>query len=371
MDILDIIFCFFFLIVGYKLKDTYKAFSEVEKKMLNKIFFFHIIMCCIAAPICFKGGDAKFYWLAPKNMYFDDIWQLVILVGRSTSIMLLINYFFSNTLSLSFFSGMILYSFIGYWGFIYILLIIKKLIPNYLDLADTNKYKIPMIPLVFFLPNTHFWSVSIGKDTLCFFGVILFIYSIISIKKRLFQLLIGSIILFFIRPHVLLFLVVAFGLAFIIKGKIEFYRKVFITLIMTIVFFPLLNAVFKLAKIDQLNSESIDKFNHIKSTALSKAGSGLDISSYSYPYKVFTFLFRPLFFDAFNLLSIICSIENLILLILFMKFIKNNPFKIIFKMDYIILGSLFFYIIGAIAFAPVMSNLGTVSYTHLRAHETN
>ncbi|MTI19410.1 hypothetical protein E1176_00090, partial [Fulvivirga sp. RKSG066] len=36
---------------------------------------------------------------------------------------------------------------------------------------------------------------------------------------------------------------------------------------------------------------------------LSKATSGLDISSYSLPEQVFTFLFRPLFFDTTGMLG--------------------------------------------------------------------
>lgn len=357
MILLDVFFCATILIFGFKLKDNY-AFSLEEKKLLNKIFFFHILICCIATPIIFKGGDAKFYWMGTKDMSFEEIWAFVLTDGRATSIMLLINYFFSNILALSFFSGMILYSFIGYWGFIYLVLIFKHILPNYLLLKNVKIFNIPIVPLLFFLPNMHFWSVAIGKDTLCFFAIILFVYSFLSINKRIFMFVLSCTIMFFLRSHILLFGLTSFGLALLLKGKIQTYKKIIISILFSILFAPVLNAVLETTKMEQLDIDSIEKFNDTKSTALLKAGSAVDISSYPYPLKVFTFLFRPLFFDAFNFLSLISSLENIVLLVLFIRFLKDNFYSLVFKTNNIVLGSFLFYFIGAVAFAPVLSNLG-------------
>ena len=64
------------------------------------------------------------------------------------------------------------------------------------------------------------------------------------------------------------------------------------------------------------------------------------------------------FLMLFNTFSIISSIENLLLLILFVKFLRNKAYRVLFKINFIVLGSFLFFIIGAFAFAPVMSNLG-------------
>ena len=98
MIIIDFIFCLFILILGFNLKNSYPEFTLSEKKMLNKIFYFHILICFIATPIFYKGGDALAYWMIPKDMSLDEVWINVLSEGRATSKLYLINYFFSNTL---------------------------------------------------------------------------------------------------------------------------------------------------------------------------------------------------------------------------------------------------------------------------------
>src|SRR5690606_8523538 len=39
-------------------------------------------------------------------------------------------------------------------------------------------------------------------------------------------------------------------------------------------------------------------------------GSAVDLAAYSFPLRLFTYLFRPLFFDAHNIVSFFSSFEN-------------------------------------------------------------
>ncbi|NGF56538.1 hypothetical protein G5B00_08415 [Parapedobacter sp. SGR-10] len=359
MIILDILFSLIFIVCAYRVRNLY-AFNGGEKKLISLIFVVHTLVCFVATPILFNGGDAKGYWMVPKLFSYDQIWTAVKENPRPTQIMYLINYFFANVFGLSFLTGMLFYSFLGMWGFVLILATIKSFIPDLRVLRGAKVYGIPVYPLVFLLPNMHFWSVGIGKDTLLFFSVSLFMYSLLALGKRFVGMLVAVAIAYFLRPHVLLFMVAGFALPYVFSSRFNIIQKVLMGGAMLALFFPLLNSVLAFAKIEQLSTEHLESFHEGKAAALSVAGSGIDLSALPYPLQVLTFLFRPLFFDAHNVLAIVASIENLIQVFLVLFFLKNRFIRFIRKANFLIKGSFFYYMIGAIAFAPMMSNLGII-----------
>lgn len=357
--LLDILFSLIFVILSFNLKNLF-SFTDEEKKLTNIICIFHTIVCLAATPILFYGGDAKNYWLMPKNLEFNYLWNWMLEKPKPTQIIYFINYFLSNTLGLSFLIGMLFYSLLGMLGFLYLLQATKNFIPELSSLSHLKIFGIPIYPYIFLLPNMHFWSVGIGKDTLLFFSVCLFIHSVLNIKKRYIGLIIAAAISYFLRPHILLFLISGFALAYVLSTKFSINQKIIYTSIMFVAFMPLLNTVLEFAKIEQFSTEHIENFTSSKSKALSVAGSGVDLASYPYPLKVLTFLFRPFFFDVNGIPAIIASVENLIQVFLIIVFFKSRGFYFIMRSNYIIRGCFFYYLIGALAFAPVMSNLGII-----------
>jgi hypothetical protein len=93
---------------------------------------------------------------------------------------------------------------------------------------------------------------------------------------------------------------------------------------------------------------------------LSTAGSGVDMSSYPLPLKLFTFWFRPLFVDAPNMLGFITSVENLIYLLLFGKIIRKDFIKFIKNSPSLVKMSLVIFFTASLAMTFVMSNLGII-----------
>lgn len=357
--VIDMLLSIIFLLITYNLKNLYR-FSDNEKKMINWVFVFHTVVCLAATPVLFYGGDAKNYWIFPKRYTFDAIWNMVVENPRPSEIMYLINYFPSNILGLSFLPGMFLFSLFGFWAFLFIMLTIKSFIPDLSELNQVTLFGYSIMPFIFMLPNMHFWSVGIGKDTLLFFSVSLILYSLVDVKKRWMGILIGTLIGYYLRPHVLLFLAAGYGISYIFSGKLNVFQKIIFSVIASAIFFPLLNNVLEFARIEEFSTEHIDDFSTSKSKALSVAGSGIDFSTYPYPLKVLTFIFRPFFFDINGIPAFIASVENLIQLFLVIFFLRNKSFKFVFKSNIVIRTSFFYFIIGALAFAPVMSNLGII-----------
>jgi hypothetical protein len=73
---------------------------------------------------------------------------------------------------------------------------------------------------------------------------------------------------------------------------------------------------------------------------------------------VLTFLYRPFFFDINGIPALIASFENLLLLLLSVKVLRNSPFKSFRKSPFIIQGLIYFLIIGTLAFSQSLGNLG-------------
>ena len=172
---------------------------------------------------------------------------------------------------------------------------------------------------------------------------------------------IGVLIAYTIRPHILLFLMAGFSAAYVLKSKLFVFQKVIVVGIAFVIFLPLLGSVLEFAKIDEASLDAYSQFGESKAGALSRgAGSGVDISGLPYPLQVLTFLYRPLFFDAHNVLALLASVENVVWLVLSLNFLNNRPMRVFKNSHLVILATFLYWIIGALAFAPVLGNLGII-----------
>jgi hypothetical protein len=59
-------------------------------------------------------------------------------------------------------------------------------------------------------------------------------------------------------------------------------------------------------------------------------------------------------------LAIIASFENLFYVFVTVKLLKSKPLTMFKKINYIVKGSFYFFIIGALALSQIMSNFGII-----------
>ncbi|MDO5509769.1 MAG: hypothetical protein Q4F57_03645 [Weeksellaceae bacterium] len=350
------------LLFGFTLKYRFKALKDKDFRLVDFLWMYHLILATgFYFYILTFGGDSYSYWYFTQHYTYEQTLLSFQKTGSSTFLLRLINYYPANLLDLSFFTGTMIYATLGYWGFLYLVLSIKELFPLYRQLHRIKIVNISIFPIMLFLPNLHFWSSGVGKDSVVFFAVCMFIYGVLQPFKRWYLILIAAIISYGIRPHMTLFLFSGFGAAYILLSKIPMYQKVMIIMIAGVAFFPLLGKVLEFAKIEEASIEAFSDFSQNKAGALSRtAGSAVNLAALPYPLQVLTFLFRPLFFDANNIFALFSSIENVIWITLTVNFIRNKPMMVFRKSNFAILGAFLYWLIGALAFAPVMGNLGII-----------
>jgi hypothetical protein len=361
---LDIILCILLFITGNNLKNWVRGFNTYDKKILTWLWLWHIVagIAYVFYTIASGGGDAYGYWSIPK----DEGWGIIessIGTGSPSGYMFLINYFPSKVLDISFFTGSMLYVLLGYAGLIFLYKIIKENIPNYLLLKKVKVLQIPIFPIFLFLPGINFWTSGLGKDTILFFSIVIFIYAIKNIKQRFGYIILSVLLSIFMRPHILLFLLTAYGGSVVFDTRIKLYNKIFLYAIFIAVFFVFLPYVMNFAHLENLDTSTIENYANHKAGALASkegTGSAIDISNYPYPLKVFSFLFRPMFVDMPSAFGVAASFENLIFMIFLIKVFSKKILSGFSQGPVTIKTSLFFFIIGSLIFPLILGNLGTI-----------
>ncbi|MFC0344189.1 hypothetical protein [Epilithonimonas hispanica] len=354
--ILDIIYIPIFILLAIQfpkllLEDKEQAYLPI----LNRLALFHFVLgIAYFFTTNNGGGDAWGYWMAGNKMdYFQFVRDLR--GGEGTEFMRAFNYIPAHVMGMSFLSNTMFYSLLGFMGITYFFLIAARSIPY-------NKiiFGYVLFPLIFFLPNLHFWSAGVGKDTILFLCIGMFTYGLMKPFKRIPLIVIAMLLSMAIRPHITLFLTVGFGLAYIMGGKVSVGQRILFSAVMIGIGLTILPSVMEFAKIEEASVEGFDKFATNKAEVLSRGstGSAIDISSYPFPLKVLTFWFRPFFFDVRNLNGLIASLENLAIVIVFVKAMRSSPISAFKAAPFVIKGLVVFLIIGTLAFSQSLGNVG-------------
>ena len=321
---------------------------------MNILFFYHLFFAGVYYTYAlFNPSDSKKYFERPT---WYGGWEYYW--GTSTTFIDFLTWPFINVLGFSYEMMMLLFAWLGYLGFIYAYLFFRENIP-----IKIKVFKIDLLVLLLFLPNMHFWTASLGKGAPIFLGLMMYAYAIAKPKSRWFTLALGSFLIYFIRPHVFLFVAVGTVLGYMTGSeKISFWRKVMIYAVMIGGLVLAKDAILGMAGLSESEDliEGFEDFSENRAQELSKSSSGVDMASYPLPLKLFTFWFRPLFFDAPGILGLIVSVENFIYLLLFFKILKKDFIRFLRKSPISVKMSLTVFFLSSLAMTFVMSNLGII-----------
>jgi hypothetical protein len=259
---------------------------------------------------------------------------------------------FINVLGLSYYAVMLLFSYIGFVAIVLFYLVAVENIR-----LDPVFNGLTPIELLFLLPNLHFWTSSLGKGSAILFGLGLFSYGLSRFNRRITPIVLGGFMMYMLRPHILLAYVVALIIALFTSNiGLKPVYKWMILAVAFIAFFYLSGSVLQFTDTDSLDITQSETLMH-RTSELSHATSGVDLQNYNIVFKLFTFWFRPIFFDQLGLMGFIVSFENAIYLFLFFLVIRmliknwdayNGYFRV----------SLFMFLIASIILAQVSGNLG-------------
>jgi len=211
-------------------------------------------------------------------------------------------------LNLSYLGATLLFGSLSYIGFWILFRIIQA-------------HKIQYLWLVLLIPSLHFWTSGFGKDSLSFLFISTFLYGVL--KNKLHYMILSLVVIFLIRPHI----AVIFGSIYLLTTLFNPNIRLRIKLIGSIAILGLLvstlNILYTYLGINNLFG--LYDFALLMQKQNLYGGSSIDISEYSLPLQVFTYLFRP-FFESLNLSYMLVSLDNLIYFLIFLWVVMNKKF---------------------------------------------
>ena len=352
---IDFVFVFIALFMANQVlfKNLSNKFAFFDKKLMNRLYWYHLVFFLIYfAYATFEASDSKAYYVDAGIV--RENWTSLFLTGTKFIV------FVANPLvqfGLSYISVMLIFAWTGYVGFVFAYIFFRENI----TINVTVFKKFDLLTLLLFLPNMHFWTVSLGKGSLIFMGLMLFAYALRFPQKRIVTLLLGGFLVYMIRPHVMLFVLVGVMVGVITgKSKLGAGIKLLILVVSIAFLFAAKDSILSVAKLQDSENvvQDFDQFALEQSGRLETSGSGVQMSSYPLPLKFFTFWFRPLFVDSPGVLGMFSSAENLIYLLLFAKIANRRFLRFITKAPYLVKTSLIIFVLTSFALTFVMSNLG-------------
>lgn len=355
---IDFIVVFIVLLVANEilLRSLSKKYVFFDKSLMQKLYWYHIVFFIIySLYTLYNPSDSVLYYKVAS----ESSGSIMLLFEPGTKFISFFGAPFAS-MGLSYLSVMFICSWMGYVGFVYAYLFFRENIT-----INVKVFKrIDLLTLLLFLPNMHFWTVSLGKGSIIFFGLMVFVHAVRFPQKRITALLIGSFFVYMVRPHIMLFVLVGVMVGILTgKGKLSVGVKLLIITASIGFLIAASSSILSVAKLENSNNvvDDFEQFSEQRSVGLSEtAGSGVNMSNYPLPFKLFTFWFRPLFVDSPSIIGFFSSFENLIYLLLFGKIMNRRFLMFIRRAPYLVKMSAIVFLTTSFAMTFVMSNLGII-----------
>lgn len=293
-------------------------FARANESRARFIFFVLLLLAHIGASIAGFlyaqefGGDVNLY-------YYDILGVYGNYNGVGTTFVVNFVQFLKSYLGGSFFDYFLLFQAIGFWG---ILLILRAFDDIHRELGQPT---FSGIYFLLFLPGLHYWTSAIGKDSLIFFGVALCTWAAFRLQTRYLAFGAGVLIAILVRPHIALLALVAFSITLLVgRGTSLLTRGALLAVVLAGIGSVAGLVEGTVSGLSLTSADSMSELLETKSQVSEESGADLSITGASFPVKLLSLLFRPLFFDANGAFGFVASLENLVLLTVILTMIWRS-----------------------------------------------
>jgi hypothetical protein len=347
---IDITVGIFILVAGLIFLMQASSKFKLTKQEVIAIYIWHSFFAFLFLSLDMRHGFDSVDWYLDRKMSF----------GISNSFMYTICYILDR-LFIGYLGQNALFNILGSFSLLIIYHIIKNLSVN-------NNFFFKFSVLIILLPGFNLWSSGISKDTISIFALCLMIFSIVDKEKKWILFLLSTLTFSLVRPHLLLFSIIAGLFAF---SYFIFFKKknILILLIFLVLLMPLLFFLFKFSIYFvpyegdlPMYAQKLMNFGEMLRNSYTATPLGIDYDTNLF-FRIVYFLFKPFFIDIKDIYSFYFSVESFIIMIFFMSFfyqfflMKNKFFlKKINNCFYLFIS--FFGIFALIIFSYFISNYG-------------
>lgn len=248
-------------------------------------------------------ADSAMYYHDPARAYEDGF-------GLGTQAIIYITQFIKTTVGGTYLDFYLLFQPIGFLGIAILLRAFEEIhdelrLPHY-------RYLYALVTI----PSLHFWSSALGKDGPFLLAVSLALWASMRLPGRAKALVAALLLMLMIRPHIALVAVAALSLATVVGRGIPIYVRGGLFLVAAVGTGIAVSALESAYSIDVTSSESIGQQFERRDNVLQSDEAGASAVNASFPVRLLSLLFRPLFFDADELFALFASFESAFLIVM-------------------------------------------------------
>lgn len=171
--------------------------------------------------------------------------------------------------------------------------------------------------LIVFLPSVSFWSAGISKDALAFLAAGFALWAALDLQRRIVLMGIAVAVMLLVRPHMAGILIIGLSLALLLQSGVSLVRKLLLGSTAVAMAATLVPFALDYAGVKGTDTEALMSYVEGRQGYNMQGSGAVDIAAMSLPMQLFTYLFRPVIFEARNPFGLAAAIDNLILLALF------------------------------------------------------
>ena len=308
----------------------------VERTRTRAAIFFLAFLTHIGTTILY------YFWVqttvADTILYYDDPYSFYGTgFGMGTRFVIYMVQYLKDILGGTYLDHFLLFQAFGFWGVVLLMRIFEEI---HIELGTKQS---PFTYLLFFLPSIHFWTSAIGKDAPLFLAASLAVWSAMQLRRRFIAFGLSILIMVLFRPYIALAALMALALSAFIDPRNSVGTKLVLLLAAFAAVVPVLGTVENTFRVDVTSAESVSDFFQYQSEISAQDEGGSAVVGASYPVRIFSLLFRPLFVDANGAFGLIASLENLFLMFILFQMLRNfgSVKKLVRSVFFVRFGSIF------------------------------
>lgn len=298
---------------------------RIQNGLASALYIWHTIFCFIYFSLTLnKISDATTYYEAGLN----PTWEL----GHGTDFINYISGILVSGFGMGIFTTFIIFGFFGYLALLVLAHLFLIHIPKYYEIKISKSF----IYTALFLPSLSFWSSYLGKDSIALLAVCLSLLASANITKRYFLFAVAIVLMLLVRPHVAAIMVFSLGITLLVASRLNILTRAALIFIMGLAGAIMIPFAIDYIGLSEGGVTTDEYILRMQAYGVDDSTGGLDLTSMSWPFRLFSYMFRPMFIDAKNIEQFAASFENILLfsLIIFSAF---KLVKIVFKSESILI----------------------------------
>ena len=328
-----------------------KDFSNYGKRkgfIISGVLIIHLISTYYFYLTALEvNKDSLRFFSNPDNLTFVDLLENFNLMKLAKSTMTFLAIILKK-IGFNFLSITLLSSIVGFLGFR------KFIVETDFQKIDTILKK-SIFYFLMFCPHFIIGHLVFQKKLFVFFSYRIYFFLKIKFAKHYIQLIFLILLIGLFRFYIALFIIIA--MIIYIKQKYFSKKPIYdLIILMGVIFFSILS--FEIFDLEEI----IINFQNLKNKSDWNGTTTYPINQTNIIQRGIIVLFRPIFFDANNLKSLILSFENIFMLTIFCYICYLFIFsKIYFKKTYQLTVALVLFVFSFLFHSTYMYNLGLAS----------